>query len=307
MAVIEMDRMEWEAKREKENAPEQVKRPEPASQREPLPQAQHNDDSDSYEEVEVTDSEGDAEGRDADPSTKRPRLSPTSPDVPPGPVEYDEDDIEWQLAQMEAYADDDEMQDEDEGLPMTDEDNTALFRSLLDDFHISPYSTFEKVLEDADLIEDDRYIALPNMHRRKEVFVNWSRDRVAESQQREAEQESRTVDPKIEYLRFLQQHASTKLFWPEFKRKYRKEDVMKAYDLSEKEREKVYREYVGKMKMKESEKRKELLACLKGAGLGKSSAVNTMPESVLKDARFYLMHKKSRDEVVEDFLSTLPI
>ena len=324
MKVIDLDRMEWEAKKKAEEQAErneeQAKQADEKEHAEQLPSVQAQDsaalptpaedDSDSYEEVEVTDDEAE-DG--ADPSSKRPRLSPPASDVPPGPVEFDEDDIAWQLAQMDEDADDDydanANGDEDEGLPITDEDTNALFRSLLDDFHISPYTTFERVIEDNELIEDNRYIALPNMHRRKEVFQDWSKDRVAELQElKAAEKAKKKDDPRVKYLRFLQQNATPKLYWPEFKRKFKKEPEMKDYDVSDKEREKLYREYVQKIKASESNRRKDLLASLKilpKGELTRRSKIDNLPDSVLKDLTFYLMDEKKRDELVEDFISTL--
>jgi hypothetical protein len=336
MAVIEMDRVEWEAKRAKEGVSQEVERPEARGIGAGGEEGEAGDgkghleregegegeDSDEYEEVEVTDDEAEDDGE----AVKRLRLD-SEPNVG-GPVEYDEDDIEWQLAQMDAYNDEDgdafpddgildtaEEDDErpgggageDEGLPITKEDNIALFRSLLDDFHISPYSTFDKILENAQLIDDERYISLPNMHSRREVFTAWSRDRVAEikEKEREGEQAQQTQDPKVEYLRFLSEHASTKLFWPEFKRKHRKEGIMTSYELGDKEREKMYREFVAKLKIPEADRRRELLGLFKGAGLQRGLKASEMPETVLKDVRYWAVIKKRREDIVEDFLATL--
>jgi hypothetical protein len=333
MAVIEMERVEWEAKRAKEGEVQDIDRPE-AADKEPESgeketsreggQGGYGEDSDEYEEVEVTDDEAEADGE----TTKRPRLDDAAESGGGGPVEYDEDDIEWQLAQMDAYNDDDEepyandenpndpdAAEEDErggdgaedyGLPITKEDNIALFRSLLDDFHISPYSIFDKILENVQLIDDERYVSLPNMHSRREVFTAWSRDRVAELKSQEAKQQTRQAqDPKVEYLRFLSEHASTKLFWPEFKRKHRKEGIMSSYELSDKEREKMYREFVAKLKIPEADRRRELLGLLKSSSLNRGIRAREMPETVLKDVRYWAVSEKRRGEAVEDFIATL--
>jgi hypothetical protein len=329
MAVIEMDRLEWESKRAAEGEKQEVERPEAAKKALESGEKQSREDvdgedGDEYEEVEVTDDEGEEDGE----TSKRPRLDTNANAGGGGPVEYDEDDIEWQLAQMDAYDDDEDPypndQDmdgghdgqgkdgdggdrgEDEGLPMTEEDNIALFRSLLDDFHISPYSTFDKILENSQLIEDERYVALPNMHSRREVFTAWSRDRVAEMQEQQAEQEAaRKVDPKVEYLKFLSEHASTKLFWPEFRRKYRKDAIMTGYELSDKEREKSYREFVAKLKTPEQDRRKDLLGLLKGSTLKRGMKPSDLPETVLKDVRYWIVSEKRREEVVVDFIASL--
>lgn len=342
MAVIEMDTLEWQAKQKKaDDAPhgdggeqaksqlpkEQVQSTEGTGSLETKGPATTGDyDSDSYEEVEVTDDEDDPT------ATKRPRISQDRETTPPptGPVEFNEDDIAWQLAQMEGgssdqYDDDGDHENgrdpnEDEGVPLTAADNIALFRSLLDDSSISPYSVFEKVIEDMYIVEDSRYIALPNTSSRKEVFLQWSKDRIASIQAQKKAQEaqednsndpnhptnlskSALKDPKIQYLRLLHASATPKLYWPEFKRKYKKLPAMKDLALPDKDREKLYREYVSKMKLSDTDRRKELAAFLKAADIpSEVSSVEQLPLPILRDLRFYLVEERRRDELVNTFL-----
>ncbi|EXJ95444.1 hypothetical protein A1O1_00565 [Capronia coronata CBS 617.96] len=341
MAVIEMDRLEWEAKKKAESQPQEQPQtqeegatgsqtqskdsaPTPAASAERQPSAPANGhgqgeyDSDSYEEIEVTDDEEEGPGS----PNKRPRLSQEpggaagSPSAPAGPVEFDEDDIAWQLAQMEEdYGDDAAGEvnadgeghgEEDQGLPLTASDNIALFRSLLDDCGISPYSTFERLIEDLAIVEDPRWVALPNTTSRKEAFVAWSKDRIVELQARK-ESEKKARDPKVEYLRFLQRHATPKLYWPEFKRKFKKEPELRDVAMPEKDREKLYREFVAKLKTGEAERRKDLVALLKGvdkALLKRGMDLHDLPDSVLRDLRFYTLDEGRRDELVRTFLET---
>lgn len=305
MAVIEMDRMEWEAKRKQQDQAEQeaaneVVKGDVVSQANAAAKEQE-EDSDSYEEVEVTDEEEDL-------SAKRPRLSSTDGNGT-GPVEFDEEDIEWQLAQMqEDDLGDQYAEEEEEGLPVTEDDNIALFRSLLDDFHISPYAEFDKLLENDAIVEDQRYTALPNTHRRREVFLDWSRDRISETQDRQKLENTKKTDPKVKYLQFLQKNATPKLFWPEFKRKFKKEPEMKDYEPPDKDKEKLYRELVPKLKLSESDRRRELVALLKSTAPGRltrQGTVNTLPDVILKDLRYYLVDDKKRSEMVEGFIATL--
>ena len=335
MKVIEMDTMEWEEKKRKEEAEkaEAIVEPEasqvvPESERASASVASRpavatngpeDYDSDSYEEVEVTDDE---EAPEENESSKRPRLDGGQEGAPPsGPVEFDEDDIAWQLAQMEGGADnsdvefvdnDPEDEDEDEGLPMTDQDNIALFRSLLDNSGISPYSTFEKLIEDHRIVEDDRYTSLPTVAARKEAFSLWSKDRIAELQalKQESKQLEKVIDPKIEYLRFLQETATPKLYWPEFKRKFKKMPEMTSRNLQDKDREKMYRHLVGKLKLPEPDRRRELVGLLKDTArkdralLAKGTSLEDLPERLLKDTRFYILDVGRRDELVLTFLET---
>ncbi|KAK5062544.1 hypothetical protein LTR84_004617 [Exophiala bonariae] len=342
MAVIEMETLEWKAKKaaEENNGGTQKSQPpeegaQSGDQGGPQPNKDQTTieeyDSDSYEEVEVTDD--DVEERDHS-AAKRPRISQddnnnTTP-PPTGPVEFNEDDIAWQLAQMEGnysdqYDEDGERDmnpEVDEGIPLTATDNIALFRSLLDDSGVSPYSVFEKVIEDMSIVEDSRYTALPNTSSRKEAFAQWSKDRIAMKKQQEQEQatlesqQSSTSastlaakDPKIQYLRLLHRHATPKLYWPEFKRKYKRESAMTmkaTTSFPEKDREKLYREYISKLKLSDSERRKLLVEILKATEIDHHSvrSVADLPLEVQRDLRLYLLEERRREELVMTFLET---
>ena len=209
--------------------------------------AQHRevaDDSDEYEEVEVTDDE------DEDNPSKRQKTEESNEQ----PVEFNEDDIAYQLAAMgQDYGLDpgeygeggEDLEEGAEGLQLTEEDSNALFKDMLNDYNISPYTTWEKIIEGAQIVEDDRYNVLPNMKSRKEVWGDWSRERIQLlKEQREKEEKK---DPRIPYLAFLQKYATPKLYWPEFRRKYKKEPEMRDTKLFDKDREKWYRDYINRV------------------------------------------------------------
>ncbi|KAJ5716214.1 WW/Rsp5/WWP [Penicillium malachiteum] len=266
------------------------------------------EDSDEYEEVEVTDSEG-----EEDQPSKRARTESEAPDNQP--VEFTEEDMEYQLAAMgEEYGLDPgeygEVEEEDwetQGLPLTDADAEALFRDLLDDYNISPFTTWEKIIEEGRIIEDSRYTAPSNMKTRREIFSNWSRDRAKDVQERKKNQEKE--DPRIKYFALLQEYATPKLYWPEFKRKYRKEPEMKDSHLNDKDREKFYREYISKLKAPESTRKSDLSALIKSAplhALNQSSSVDALPTLIITDIRYIALPPKVRDPLIEAFISTLP-
>lgn len=259
-------------------------------------------DDSEYEEVEVTDDEGE----EGDKAPKRQRTEEPSEDQA---LEMGEDDIAWQLAQMEAMEEGDftEDEEEEEGMPLTDEDCKALFKELLDDTRISPYSPWEKVLENDGLYDDERYKALPTMKARKDCFDEWARERIQYLQEQKAKQQK--LDPKIPYLAFLHRHATPKLFWPEFRRKFRKEPEMKDTKLSDKDKEKLYRDLVKRLGLKQPELRSDLSNLLKAqplAFLNGSTTLDTLPSSVLTDLRFISLPASTRDSLVETYLSTLP-
>ncbi|KAL4935790.1 hypothetical protein BDV06DRAFT_217160 [Aspergillus oleicola] len=315
--VVEFDRREREAKerrerRERSEEPEQVATVGDGEKRAQTdtPAAEGaGEESDEYEEIEVTDSEGE----DEDQPFKRQRTG--SPENQ-GLIEFTEEDIEYQLAAMgEEYGLDpgeygepgEDWEEGAEGLPLTDEDAVALFRDLLDDYNINPFSTWENIIEDGRVIEDSRYTVLPNMKLRREAFSNWSRARIQEIKERKEKHEKK--DPRIKYLAFLQDHATPKLYWPEFKRKYRKEPEMRDSHLSDKNREKSYRDLVSRMKLPESTRKSDLSTLLKSLplhDLNRSSNLNALPPALITDLRYVALSPKVRDPLIQTFISTLP-
>ena len=256
MAVIDMDnkeraerdkietveKLDQEKKEEKKEAPKS-ELAETGPMRKPVdeaPTANGKDyDSDEYEEVEVTDDE-DEEAR------KRQKLE----EDPAGPVEFNEDDIAYQLAAMGQDADgggaEEEWADDyEEEPPLSEEDAKALFVDLLEDHHINPFTPWESIVEEGKIVDDERYTCLPNMKSRRATWEEWSRAKMQAIREQKARQEK--TDPRVPYMAFLQKHATPKLYWPEFKRKFRKEAEMKDTKLLDRDREKWYREYINRM------------------------------------------------------------
>lgn len=261
--VVEYDRLEREKKAKLERgepvqeadddvaaAAEKIRaesaRPESSAPSAAPPTPRNRDEeSDEYEEVEVTDD--DEEGN----LSKRQK---TDEDHDDQPVEFNEDDIAYQLAAMgQDYGLDPgeygeyegaELEEGAEGLALTEEDSSALFKDMLNDYNISPYTTWEQLIEAGHIVEDDRYTVLPNMKARKEVWGDWSRQKI--QQLRELREREVKKDPRIPYLAFLQKFATPKLYWPEFRRKFKKEPAMRDTKLPDKDKEKLYREHINR-------------------------------------------------------------
>jgi FF domain len=146
--------------------------------------------SEEYEEVDESDEE------DGGNSAKRQRTQ--SPDQP---IDFNEDDIAWQLAAMggDGNEDDGEFAGVDGFLelegndPLTELDSKELFKDMLDDYLVSPYSTWEKVIEEGKVVEDERYKILPNMKSRREVWDEWSRDKIRKLKEEKAKAEKKDV------------------------------------------------------------------------------------------------------------------
>lgn len=274
---------------------------------------QHDYDSSEYEEVEVTDDEED--GDDDEHASKRQRTGESGGEEQP--VEFDEADIAAQLQAMgEDYGldpgeyDDGNMDEWPEGaagIELSEEDAKALFKDLLDDFRINPYSPWEILVEEGKVIDDSRYTILSTMRERKEVWEEWSREKIKELKEQRAKQEKK--DPKIPYLALLQEKATSKLYWPEFKRKYKKEPAMKDMSLPDKEREKLYREHINRLKLPQATLKSDLAALLKSAPisqLNKQTLPTHLPPKIVTDLRYISLDAKTRDSLVEAYIQTLP-
>ncbi|KAK1759970.1 hypothetical protein QBC47DRAFT_373370 [Echria macrotheca] len=272
------------------------------------PKKEHDYDSSEYEEVEVTDDEDENEDGSA---PKRQRTEEPGAD---GPVEFTEADIAAQLAAMGAeYGDDDdeEMGDYDEHepetAPLSDHDARELFKDMLDDYRISPYSPWEKLIEEGKVFDDPRYTVLTTMRARREVWEEWSRARLQALKDQRAKQEGR--DPRIAYLAFLQEKATPKLYWPEFRRKYKREDAMRDPKLPDKDRERWYREHINRLKLPASTLKtdlKKLLESVPPAQLNRDTQLQNLPAQVLTDIRYISLDPQVRDPFVEGYIQGLP-
>lgn len=200
-------------------------------------------ESSENEEVEITDDEL-GEDSTVNPQAQNKQNSEM-------PIEFTENDIDFQLAAMgEEYGlepdEYEEIDRENQGYAL-DQDSVTLFKDMLDKFNLNPYSPWEKLVDEGKLIDDIRYTALPNMKMRKKVWDEWSRDKIKSLRESRAKKEK--TDPRLQYMEFLQKYATPKLYWLEFKRKYRKETEMRDPELTDKDREKMYRDYINRLKL----------------------------------------------------------
>lgn len=259
-----------------------------------------------YEEIEVTDDEDEETAQHQDEEQAEGEQ---------GPLEFDEDDIAYQLAAMEEsygldpgeYGGDSAPYEEGmEGLPLSDEDSAALFCDMLEDLQISPYTPWETLISDGRIIDDSRYTVLSTTKRRKEVWDDWTRQKVI--QLRELRDKTEKQDPRIPYLSLLSEKATPKLYWPEFKRKYKKEEAMRDVKLNDKDREKLYREHIARLKLPSSQLKSDLAILLKSLPLkhiNRDTTLQTLPKDLLTDLRFISLPPKTRDALIETHISTL--
>lgn len=145
------------------------------------------------------------------------------------------------------------------------------------------------------------------MKARKECFDEWARDKMQYLKDEKAKQQTR--DPKIPYLAFLDHYATPKLYWPEFRRKYKKEPELKDAKLPDKEKERLYRDHIKRIGMRQSDLKSDLSALLRAqplASLHRSTTIDTLPTSILTDLKYISLPPSTRDSLIETYISTLP-
>ncbi|KAK8044036.1 WW domain-containing protein [Apiospora rasikravindrae] len=271
-----------------------------------------------YEEVEVTDSEGEHDGEDGEHRSKRQRTEEQEEEEEKGPVEFSEEDFAAQLQAMGAdYGlDPGEYDDGDpdawpegaEGLEISEEDSRELFKDLLVDHGVNPFSPWEKLIDEgSSLVDDPRWTVLPNMKTRREVWEEWSRAGIQISKERRAKEEKK--DPRIPYLAFLQAKANPKLYWAEFRRKYRKEPPLRDTNLADKDREKLYRDYIARLKLPLETQKKDLSTLLRSVplkDLNNKTLPENLPSQLLSDIRYVGIQASVRDPLIKTYIETLP-
>ncbi|KAJ4308491.1 hypothetical protein N0V84_012065 [Fusarium piperis] len=320
-AILELDKERLRKKAEglfveESEAKEDEKKDEPTAASTTEALGLENEDDSEYEEVEVTDDEGEGD-EDRPPKRQRTEEDAVEEEDEDMPMEFTEADFAAQLQAMgEDYGLDpgdyddgnaEEWPEGAEGVPFTQEDAKELFKDLLNDFNINPYSPWEKLLEEGKIIDDLRYTALSTTKARRECWDEWTRERIAELKEQRARQEKR--DPRIALLAFLQEKATPKLYWPEFKRKYKKEEVMKTLKITDKDREKAYREHISRLKMPQSKLKSDLTALLKAQPihlLNNKSLSAGLPDAILTDIRYISLEPQVRDPLIEAYVSNLP-
>ncbi|KAF2717995.1 hypothetical protein K431DRAFT_288043 [Polychaeton citri CBS 116435] len=299
---------------EEEDVKETVHNVDQVMQQRQQQQASYDSDS-SYEEVEVTDSEGEEDGEL--PIVEQPQANDAQDE---DPVEFGEDDIAYQLAAMgedygldpAEYGEGDGMQYEEDGEPLglSEEDAILLFKDMLSDHRVSPFTPWDRIVADqseASILHDDRYTVLPSMKARREVFDSWVKETAATLKEQRERLEK--LDPRIPYLAFLHEKATPKLYWPEFKRRYKREAAMNDRKLQEKDREKLYRDYINRLKLPESTRKADFVNLLKGIphkDLNNATSADALPQQALSHLHFISVPISTRDQILRSHIRSLP-
>jgi FF domain len=108
-------------------------------------------------------------------------------------LEMTEEDMYYQLAQMQEEFGDDGMEEDEEELdPAT---KRAAFISLLEEKDVNPFNTWET--EMPKIVHDPRYQILKNTKARTDVFEEWTRARIAAIKEEKSHQKKEDVSPPL--------------------------------------------------------------------------------------------------------------
>jgi hypothetical protein len=115
-------------------------------------------------------------------------------------------------------------------------------------------------------------------------------------------------DPRIPYLSFLHAKATPKLYWPEFKRKFKREAELNDRKLGDKDREKLYRDHINRLKLPESTRKADLQTLLKGIplkALNSDTRLEALPQQLLSHLHYVSLPAATRDSIIEAHIRKL--
>lgn len=132
---------------------------------------------------------------------------------------------------------------EDPYADISDQQRQTIFSQLLDAYDVNPYKTWESALHL--VIDDPRYDVYDSSKQRSEAFDVWARIKIAQIRQaKQTQPEASSSDaPASLFIKFIQANYSKKLLYIDFKRKFRKQPEFSKSQLSDKDKEKLFREF----------------------------------------------------------------
>ncbi|EPY49679.1 DNA replication protein Dre4 [Schizosaccharomyces cryophilus OY26] len=150
-------------------------------------------------------------------------------------IEFGEEDLLFQLQELEGKNQENTSLSEKEEPVVDHETAVQIFRELLKDKDVDVYRTWEFTYPK--LLDDERFLVLGSGQERRQVFEDYCKSAIA----------SKPVGaPKVSSLSSfwgLLQSLPNTLLWPEFKRKYRKSPILSIPRYSERDLEKLFREF----------------------------------------------------------------
>ncbi|QSL67022.1 hypothetical protein MERGE_001409 [Pneumocystis wakefieldiae] len=213
-------------------------------------------------------------------------------------TEYTENDIAWQLECME----NDGIMNIESGIGISDEERALQFKTMLQELDVNPYHPWDQ--EVSKIAMDPRYFLINTMKGRKDLFEEFCRERIAQ-QKKELEFRPKR-DPKISFITLLQIPETSKMYWHEFRRRFKKEQEYKDFGTNDKEREKLFRAYQEKMKCDSRKKERDFYQLLKETStVTKNTTLLSLPDEVLCDLRYAVVPSEKLEEYIDKYTQNL--
>lgn len=252
----------------------------------PLVSGYSSSDDDSDDEVEEENGDEGEKGQQL--KEVNPKDGSIENDI--NQIEHITDDEETQLKDGESSEEENAFDLADlEGLSSDEEEKASAqeselrFLQLLQESSLNPYSPWET--ESLKIINDSRFHEIDSNKERKRIYDQWTSAAVQQREinalaQEAAEEAEAEEEPLVEYIKFLETKELDRLY-VDFKKKWKKQ--LKKLKLGDKDKEKIYKEYIIYNKKSEDEKAGIFKSFLMGAKIFKKNVQEASDLSILRE------------------------
>ncbi|WWC61769.1 uncharacterized protein I303_104354 [Kwoniella dejecticola CBS 10117] len=204
-----------------------------------------------------------------------------------------------------------------EKVQVSPEEGRALFKALLIEKDVNPFSTWEAALPT--FINDPRYVLLSSQKERQEVYDEYCRDvgrarRLAKSSTASGSgsTDKKKNDPEKEYKALLREEVtSTRTRWDDFRKKWKKDRKFYAYGRDDRDREKMFKTHLrelGERKRADAQRaEQDFYDLLKESDdITSSSVWSDVKKTIYKDSRYDAVGSSSlREELFNNHIKNL--
>ncbi|KAI8997111.1 hypothetical protein BDB01DRAFT_769872 [Pilobolus umbonatus] len=227
-------------------------------------------------------------------------------------TEMTEEDIMWQLQQMEEMGAEqmeeveeveEEQEEEEKEVKAVEskqpENGIELFYELLAEKKVSPFSTYSS--EMPRLMDDPRFNMVPP-HKQKTLFNKYCHDIGEKIRKEKAMKEKR---PEEEFKELLESKVKEKMYWDDFRRKYKDDPRFKAIRVT-KEKEALFKDHVKHLGKTRSSPVDDYMRLLRDTKeIRRGIRWRDAKQLLEKDPRYHAIDKEEREDLFRDYLDTL--
>ncbi|BEI87779.1 uncharacterized protein CcaverHIS019_0104970 [Cutaneotrichosporon cavernicola] len=176
-----------------------------------------------------------------------------------------------------------------EKVQVSAEEGRALFKALLIEKEISPFAPWEQALPL--FINDPRYVLLPSMKERRDVYEEYCRTAGRAKRTSKAEPAKAKADPERDYRALMREEVtSTRTRFDDFRRKFKKDRRFWAFGRDDREREKAFKVHLrelGERKRADAERaEKDFLELLSETHIAPEAEWSQVKRGISHDSRY---------------------